>query len=176
MHLIHPSKSSFAKYQADDAEVFFNNPDSNGGYYTTNKCNWKPHEFYLAKNFTLTDCCVSFASKSLISVAEKLNAIKLLDRSIVIQMSEDESFLDAYMFNMNINENGAYSFDGLLLEINVDEDQIIKLIEAINEERWSQLKVSVFFDEVLLLQSLREAEASKFFNYSLRIKDFCISC
>ena len=176
MSLIHPSKSSFVKYRANDAEVLFNNSDSNGGYNTTKECFWKPNEFYLAKDFTLTDCCISFASKSLATVAEKLNEIKFLDRNVVIQMSGDESFLDAYMFNMNVDEKGVYSFTELLLEINLDEPQIVRLIETINEGEWAQLKVSVFFDEELLLQSLREAEVTKFFNYSLRVEDFCISC
>lgn len=174
MKIIKKSKTSFVKYKPFDDIGLFNIDDGKGGYYTSNICSWKLSQFYLAKSFDLEDFSVAFASKSLSNVAEKLMGSVPVDNGVVLQQSE-ESFLDIYMFNMNLDSVGNYGFSDFLLEFNLNDSEIQGLIDAINEGRWRDIKLTVFFDEISLLSSLRDAEESKFNNYAFRITDFTIS-
>jgi hypothetical protein len=170
MHIHQRSNVGFVKYQPEDGELYFNHLGQ-----LTKKCYWKPSEFYIAADCKLIECDTHFKSEYLIPIGKKLETIKFLDRSLVIQMTDEESYVDAHMFDMRVDEFGDYFFNGLLFEINLKESYIVELIDAINLGRWNEIKFTIFFNESLLINSLIDAEFHKFANYSLRIADFTIA-
>lgn len=175
MHLIRKSKTSFIEYAPLESQIFFNTKDADGVYAQSNKCNWSADKFYVAENFEIVDANISFDSEKLTNFARKLTSINPVERGVIFQCGNQESILEAYLFGLT-ELDFNYSYDNILLEFNLLEMQTKNLIEAINDGRWEKLKLTVFFDELNLLHSLRQAEKSDFNNFSFSIEDFLITC
>ena len=174
MNLIRSSKTCFIRYIPSNREIFFNTLDPVGGYTTSNKCTWEPTDFYIAPKLEIEDCCINFRDKSLSSIAARFLEKSSEEDEFRIDSSK-ESVLETHFFNTIRNDFGIYEFSNYLLAFYINKKQTTKLIELINQGKWSELRFTIFFKESSLIRSLQLVEENNYKGFSFFSKEFCIS-